>query len=449
MGIRWKAALSGALLAVLCSCAGGDAGPEPSPQPPVERMPPPTSPGNPTSPTTPPPPPPPPVDPPPSSDVFAPGFHLALRHSVSVDAVTTYRLKIPITRAGKRLRITFRAGDGDLVVERANIGRSYKDTWRPPLCPTPSDPNALCAGKNGDHYGAIDGEVTPVTFAGGKPGFTAGARERVTSDPIDFPVIFREEVYVSFEARGAMSASAIALLQQSYSKTGSHSHRLENAVTWGGSWSPTPVGMATIEVEGAPGPVMIAIGDSITEGYVKGVQDLTDSWAYQAGKLAQVTTVNAAVSGDGITQTLANLDEEVFVLSGVTDCMVLIGTNDISSYSTTALTSKLTELYSRLKPFCRVWGATMPPKDETGGSKNDGGSELWNQMHATRRAVNAWIVANDSVTGAFDFSPILTDPERPNYFVPRYTEDGIHPTPEGYRVMGKEATRVINEKLPR
>lgn len=440
-------AIAVALVATLLGCGGGtETGSEPGPSggeaPPTGG--PPSGPGQPPGGPTPGPTPPPVT--PPGVATWAPGFHLALRHSVTVDAVTTYRLKLPITRAGQRVRVIFRAGDGELWVERANIGRSFKDTWRPPVCPTAADPMAPCPDgrKNGANYGAIDGALRPLTF-GGKAGFTATARARVSSDPVELPVGFREELYVTFEARGAMAASAINLLEQSYSKAGRHAEVQGRF----GAWSPRPLAVATVEVEGAPGPVMVAIGDSITEGYVRGVQDLTNSWAYLAGRWAGVSTVNAGVSGDGIAHTLANLEAEVFVLSGVTDCLVLIGTNDISSHSPGAYTARLSELYGRLAPFCRVWGALIPPKDRTGGATSDGGSGDWERMHATRREVNGWIRQRAGLTGVFDFSGPLTDPARPNYFVPHFTEDGIHPTVAGYQVMGREAAKVIKERLPR
>src|ERR671920_341459 len=43
---------------------------------------------------------------------FQPGFHQALRWSESFGSATTFRLKVPVGRAGGKLRLSFRAGDG-------------------------------------------------------------------------------------------------------------------------------------------------------------------------------------------------------------------------------------------------------------------------------------------------------------------------------------------------
>src|SRR5437016_2018314 len=55
----------------------------------------------------------PPPAPPPAPE-FQPAFHQALRWSKSVSGLTTFRMRIPVGRAGERLRITFRSGDGSL-----------------------------------------------------------------------------------------------------------------------------------------------------------------------------------------------------------------------------------------------------------------------------------------------------------------------------------------------
>src|SRR5690242_10307647 len=99
--------------------------------------------------------------------IFQPGFHQALRTSVTAPGRTTYRMKLPIGRAGSRLRLSFQAGDGSLTLHSATVA---------------------LAGTQG----ALAGAPAAVTF-GGAPGFSAATRARVTSDPVDFPVSFGDE----------------------------------------------------------------------------------------------------------------------------------------------------------------------------------------------------------------------------------------------------------------
>src|SRR5438105_367705 len=115
--------------------------------------------------------------------VFQPGFHQALYTSVSTSTRTTYRTKIPIGRAGSRLRISFRAGDGSLTLHAATVAM---------------------AGTQGN----LTSPPVAISFSG-SPSFTTNAQGRVTSDPIVFPVSPGNELYVSFDVDGAMAASNI------------------------------------------------------------------------------------------------------------------------------------------------------------------------------------------------------------------------------------------------
>src|SRR5512140_2603145 len=83
---------------------------------------------------------------------FQPAFHQALRWSKSVGSLTTFRMRIPVGRAGQRVRVTFRSGDGSLTLHKATIAH---------------------AGPNG----ALASEPLQLTF-NGSSGFTVGSRKR-------------------------------------------------------------------------------------------------------------------------------------------------------------------------------------------------------------------------------------------------------------------------------
>src|SRR5262249_744266 len=116
----------------------------------------------------------------------------------------------------------------------------------------------------------------------------------------------------------------------------------------------------------------------------------------------------------------------------ISDCVVLLGTNNLHGLSTEEIESKLAALYDRLRPFCRIWAATLLPRDADPPD-----------MMAKRAAVNNWIRRTASVAAVIDFQAAVTSPGEPNHFRSGLGEDGIHPSIEGYRVIGTEAARAL------
>ncbi len=346
-----------------------------------------------------------PVRPRPVPPMFQPGFHLALRGSYRVDSLTTLRLRVPVGRAGQRVRLVFRSGDGSLMLLRATLARAGPD-------------------------GALASEPVPVTFSGA-PGFSIGQWTLVESDPVPFPVDFRDELAVSFEVEGALASSAIDLLPGSFARSGARATTV--GPLRGTAWA-RPMGLATVAVEGPPSRAFVAIGDSITEGYITGDDDLRDSWASRTEAALGVPIVNAGVSGQGFYGALRNLDDEVLALSGITDCLVLLGTNDVSALSPKELTKQMGRLLERLEPFCRTWVGTLPPKEKS----NHGDYEA---AKKSRLALNAWI--RDTLPDVIDFESVMCSPEEVHRFLDGLEVDGIHPSVEGHRVMSKEAVRVL------
>jgi lysophospholipase L1-like esterase len=346
--------------------------------------------------------------------VFLPGFHQALRWNELASDLTTYRMRIPAGRAGDRLEVTFRSGDGPLAVTGASVAAAGAD-------------GALAAA--------------PVSLAfGGQPGFTAGGRALVTSDPAALAVHFHQDLYVSFEAQGNLAVSAVALFPESYCEAGSHSL---DASLAGQAPHPQAIGVATIEVEGAPSRVGIALGDSITEGYVQscvpwtpacGVppDDYRNCWTYVAEGLLGWPVLNAAVSGQDAETGLANLGQEVLAVPGLTDSITLLGTNDLGGSDTPQdIESVLAQIYQALAPVSRVWGVTLPPKDPADPDLA--------VIQAELTAVDGWLRGGTApAAGLLDFESVLwASPTDPVDYAPGLGEDGIHPTVQGQRLLGE------------
>ncbi|RKH17929.1 SGNH/GDSL hydrolase family protein [Corallococcus sp. CA047B] len=351
----------------------------------------------------------PPVAPPPIA--FQPGFHQALREPAFAGSLTTYRMRVPVGRAGSRVRITFRSGDGTFTLKRATVAQ---------------------AGANG----ALASTPVSLTF-NGQPGFTANARTLVTSDPVAFPVGFRDEVAISFEATGALAVSLIESFPGSFMRTGSYA--TTQAALGGQAWE-FATAVATVDVEGPPGRAFVAIGDSITEGYYDTKNDTRNAWPALVEKELGVPVVNSGASGQGFWDANLQLPQEVLAMQGFTDCIVLLGTNDLASEGITVakLEQRMNQLFDQLQPRCRLWVSTLLPKEKT----NYGSYDV---VKAQRKEFNAWI-RTQTRAEVIDLEAVTRQPGNVDLFLDGLEVDQIHPSKEGHRVMAAEVVRVLKEK---
>nr|BDT35703.1 GDSL-type esterase/lipase family protein [Myxococcus sp. MH1] len=356
-------------------------------------------------------PPPPAPQPPLPSIGFQPGFHQALRWSHYVGGVTTFRLRVPVARAGERLQVTFRAGDGNLTLQRATVAKAGVD-------------------------GSLVSAPVALSFEG-KPGFNVGARALVTSDPVVFPVGFREDVAITFEVRGALAASAINAFPGSFARAGTHA-LVTGAI--GGEPFERSVGVASVHVEGPTGRAFIALGDSITEGYVDLRNDTRNAWPALVEAQLGVPVVNAGVSGQGFYDALRLLSDEVLAVKGVTDCLVLLGTNDLGDAGAEEqMETRMLLLVQRLEPFCRVWVSTLLPKEKTNYGAYD-------YVKSQRLGFNAWLRGGGTSTDVIDLESVMRQTSNVHLYLDGLGIDGIHPSTEGHRVMAAEVVRTLRER---
>ncbi|MBZ4417807.1 SGNH/GDSL hydrolase family protein [Myxococcus sp. RHSTA-1-4] len=352
-----------------------------------------------------------PTPPPPPRQSFQPGFHQALRWSHDVGGVVTFRLRVPVAREGGRIRVTFRSGDGTLTLRRATVAK---------------------AGTNG----ALASTPVPLTF-GGKEGFSTSPRTRVTSDPVNFPVSFLDDLAISFEVSGALGVSAIDAFPGSYARAGAYA-AVPGAI--GGQPFERSVGVATVDVEGPTGRAFVALGDSITEGYMDTKNDTRSAWPSLVASRLEVPVVNAGVSGQGFYDALELLDGEVLALEGITDCLVLLGTNDLGLDGALAqLQARMLRMVARLRPFCRVWVSTLLPKEKS----NHGAYTL---VKTQRVSFNEWLRQGATGTDVIDLEAVTRQPDNTHLFLEGLVADGIHPSAEGHEVMATEVVRVLRER---
>jgi lysophospholipase L1-like esterase len=141
--------------------------------------------------------------------------------------------------------------------------------------------------------------------------------------------------------------------------------------------------------------------------------------------------VNSGISGQGVQDVLDHLTQDVFSLHGVTDCIVLIGTNDLWAMNTDQITSRMSMLIDSLSAHCRVWLSTLVPKERITGGE-------YEEVRTRRGQVNVWIRRQGRI---IDFEQVLRS--EADHFLPGLGEDGIHPSVPGQEVMGEQAARVF------
>jgi lysophospholipase L1-like esterase len=340
---------------------------------------------------------------------FQPAFYQALRWSRSVSTVTTFRLRLPVARAGERLRVTFRAGDGALTLQKATVAR---------------------AGANG----ALASAPVALTFSG-QPGFTVAARTHAVSDPVPLPVSLQEELAVSFEVKGALSVSDIDAFPGSFMREGAYA---ASTGAFGGSSWQRAIGVTAIHTEAATARSFVALGDSITEGYISTYNDTRNAWPALAGKALGVPIVNAGVSGQGFYDALQYLDREALALTGVTDCIILLGTNDLGASSDAQLQERMTLLINRLKPQCKLWVSTLIPRERSKYAD-------FETVKASRIVFNTWI-RQQTLAEPIDLEAVTRSPSDVHQFIEGLDVDGIHPSQQGHQVMAAELVRVLRAK---
>jgi lysophospholipase L1-like esterase len=308
---------------------------------------------------------------------------------------------------------------------------------------------AISAGN-----GAIEsGTNVGLTF-GGSPTVTIPPGAVAFSDPLAFTVPAMANLAVSayFPAQTILKSVCHPNAQTtSYTSAGN-----TVAQAAGGTAVQTWCYLRGIDIENAnAGTSIVAIGDSITDGYqspVDGNKRYTDFLA--AALQANPSTANIGVLNKGILANellgedgftgygsagLARLTVDVFGQTGVSYVIVLEGINDLgyaSPVDSMATADALIASYQQLiaqahSHGIKVYGGTITPVGGTGyySWTNDAG----------RQAVNAWIRTSGAFDAVIDFDAVLTNgavaPAIPALQKQYDSGDHLHPNALGYQAM--------------
>ena len=340
----------------------------------------------------------------------------------------TLRYRIAVSAAGTRLRLRLSNEEGS----------------------QPITLSAVTIALAGSEFSALPGSLRAVSFAG-KSAVSIPSGAPVVSDPVDVPVEAASELLVTVvptrpllvEPRGGAAFVSAA---------GDQSARDELQAASRMTGRPLVTGIA---VSGAAPPrVIVALGDSITDG-ARAELGVLRGWPEELARRLRMVShdndfavVNAAIAGNRLLAPgwgaagLARLDRDVLRIEGASHLLVLEGINDIGMSGNSIFGNNpevsaddliagyrqvivrahargLKVLFGTLLPAGGSFGHSSPAKD------------------AVRAAVNHWIRTAGEADGVIDFDAALRDPRDPEKLRKEYDSgDHLHPNEAGYKAMG-------------
>ena len=307
--------------------------------------------------------------------------------------------------------------------------------------------SAASVAKRSAGPGIVPGSLRVLRFRG-RQGVTLAAGQELASDPVRLRFRAFGDLAVSMNVNGPSPVSGHNILayRTSYSTApgaGDHTRDIDGSA-FGQALFSWPY-LSDIEVV-APRRVgaVVAFGDSLTEGFPGAMNARATYPALLAQRLvkagAGLSVMNAGISGDGLVMrarggsrlrpaAVTRLDADVLDQAGVSDVIVLQGTNDLASSPAAGagqIIAVLRTIIRRLnRNGLRAVVGTLLPADTPRSPK-------------TRDRVNKWIRHSGEPDAVIDFHAALRDPSRPNRPLPHYDSgDGLHLSNAGYRAMAR------------
>ncbi len=294
-----------------------------------------------------------------------------------------------------------------------------------------------------------------ITFAG-KSAVTIAAGAEILSDPIAIDAAPGADLAITVHLPEAPSVETSHSASRSTSFI-SPGNRVADPDLPGAYAVAHWFQLSGVAVAGA-GPVVVAVGDSITDGYGSG-DDKNSRWPDLLAArlradptLAGLGVVNAGISGnrvlaDGIGPKLIDrFDRDVLGQPGVRVAILLEGVNDLGVMTRDApqppevhgaMVKAIEHAFVDLARKAharnvRLIGATITPF--VGSDYYHPGPET----EADRQAINTFIRTSGTFDAVVDFDAALRDPARPDRLLADYDSgDHLHPSVNGYRRMAE------------
>lgn len=305
-----------------------------------------------------------------------------------------------------------------------------------------------------DADGRPVGASLPVSF-GGQALASLPPGAPLLSDGIDLPVVKGQRLALSIHYPGP----AIVPGHRPQVEIAAGDRTADAGPLSGAEVKRAPSPLAGVEVKGRPAPVIVAIGDSITEGDVTHQapggtypRRLSAHLAARGGTAAGTIVLNQGISGNRLLRPnaganmLARFDRDALGQPGVTDIVLLIGINDIGNGSikpgeevtVAQIIQGLSQLRDRAQARgVRIHAGTLLPYEGAKYYRPEG--------EVQRQAVNDWIRSPQAgFDGVIDFDKGMRDPEHPARLLPAYDiGDRLHPSEAGYEAMAVQVEKAL------
>ena len=301
----------------------------------------------------------------------------------------------------------------------------------------------------GDEMNAVPGTMRRLTF-NGKESIEIPAGEPVLSDPVQLQVASMSDllgsVYVT-DPVALLPIGASTLLadgNQLMSETFTNARKV----------AMRPIMTTVLVVPERPTRVVVALGDSITDG-VRNKPSEPHGWVVTlAGRMNAekkadgLAVVSAGISGNQVLRSmmgpsaLARLDRDVLSVPGLGHVLLLEGINDIGISGVTPLGTRpplaLDDLIAAYQQIARrahargvkiLIGTLLPA---------EGSFYFSDDKEKLRQSVNAWIRTSKAFDGVIDFEAVMRDPPHPSHMKAEFDSgDHLHPSAAGYKAMGE------------
>ncbi len=320
---------------------------------------------------------------------------------------------------------------------------------------TPLKIDSVRIARQASGANTVPGTDRAVTF-GGRSAVTIPAGAPLLSDPIDFELPALGSLVVSLHLKNNTQSNTFHSLgvQTTYIAAGDQTRATSFPVA---STTTSYFFLTGVSVRAhRRGAAIVAIGDSITDGFASTV-DANRRWPnvlaerLQARRdLSHLAVLNHGISGNRTLHdfigpnALARFDRDVLNAPGAKYVVLLEGINNIGIPGAFGLAQEAVtaddiiaghrQLIARAhERGLKIFGGTLTPFEGTlfpGYFTPEG--------EAKRQAVNHWIRTSGEFDGVIDFDKAIRDPAHPARMLARYDSgDRLHPNDAGYRAMAE------------